>query len=108
MRLKVPKNNKLYRTESDALRSTGKFTLWDVPEDDDDDDGSDFDKDDSDSDDSSSDESESSDDDGPRKGGASNWVFERPGSKLRNIEADAERKEADDGSRRRYSRGYGG
>lgn len=38
MKLKVPKNNRQYKTEIDALRATGKPSLYDMPEDDDDDD----------------------------------------------------------------------
>lgn len=33
MRLKVPKNNKHYKAEIAALRATGKYTLYDIPED---------------------------------------------------------------------------
>lgn len=59
MRLKVPKNNKTYKAEIDKLRATGKFTLYDIPDDDDDDDGDESESEsDSDSDD---DDSESAD-----------------------------------------------
>eukprot|EP00177_Eucheuma_denticulatum_P003551 GFKZ01006424.1.p1 GENE.GFKZ01006424.1~~GFKZ01006424.1.p1 ORF type:complete len:948 (-),score=199.50 GFKZ01006424.1:397-3240(-) len=83
MKLKVPKNNRSYKTEIDALRATGKPSLFDMPEEDDssdsesesssddDDDSDDYparktrtadDSDDSDFDDSSDESSESDDD----------------------------------------------
>lgn len=92
MKLKVPKNNRQYKTEIDALRATGKPSLYDMPEDDDDDDDdSDFsdddevddrpsgasrfmktqadsdDDDDSDSDESSDESEDSSDDEASEK-----------------------------------------
>lgn len=52
MKLKVPKNNRLYKSDIDALRATGKPTLYDMTVDDDDDStDSDFSDDDDDDDD---------------------------------------------------------
>lgn len=48
MKLKVPKNNRQYKSEIDALRATGKPSLYDMPEDDEEDDESDFSDDDDD------------------------------------------------------------
>lgn len=83
MKLKVPKNGRLYNAEIEALRATGKPTLYDMTVDDDssDSDMSDEDevfgkkKDHSDSDfDSSSDESSDSDDDTRGGGKSSKWL----------------------------------
>lgn len=83
MKLKVPKNGRLYKAEIEAMRATGKPTLYDMPEDDssDDSDMSDDDDDfsgrkkrldDSDSDfDSSSDDSS---DDDAAGGRSSMWL----------------------------------
>lgn len=48
MKLKVPKNNRIYKVEIDALRATGKATLYDMASDDD---SSEMDSDSSDDDD---------------------------------------------------------
>lgn len=85
MKLKVPKNNRIYKGEVDKLRATGKPSLYDMPEDDSDSDFSDDDDDltskkktgldesDSDSDSDESD-SESSSDDEAGGGRSSRWL----------------------------------
>lgn len=65
MRLKVPKNNKLHKTAIEALRATGKFTLYDMP---------DVYSDDDDYDDSSESSSDESSDDDAGKQKGSRWL----------------------------------
>lgn len=100
MKLKVPKNNRQYETEIDALRATGKPSLYDMTVDDD---SSDSDSESSDDDDdrvtskkpkaagddsddsdfdSSSDETSDSDDDDAAGGGSSFWLKKDKGDSV--------------------------
>ncbi|KAI0560099.1 Translation initiation factor eIF3 subunit C [Gracilaria domingensis] len=113
MNLKVPKNNRLYKTEIDQLRATGAPSLYDMPEDDSDSDFSSSDDDDdnlkddlSDTDESTSTSTGSEDDN--RGGRASMWLKKDKGEattsaakirkekKARDVDAGAEADLDDD------------